>query len=160
MHVHGVPVLVTPWGDGGSLSTFLESEANGVDGASGGGGGLPPNVALELAIQLCRGLRHLHDQGVVHYDLKPANVIIFTLESKHNTSSSEGGGQKRYVLKVADFGLSRGLKDWLSDGTTRGEDAGSESGDDIAEHKGGLEPLLMKPLINKTETSAEPLRNL
>ena len=61
-HVYGVPVLVTPWGDGGSLSTFLGAGRGG-DGASGGGGGLPANVALGLAIQLCRGLRHLHDKA-------------------------------------------------------------------------------------------------
>ena len=117
-HVRGVPVLVTPWGDGGSLSTFLEGQANGEGAGGGGGSGLPVNIPLELAIQLCRGLRHLHDHGVVHYDLKPANIIIFTPESLALQNTSSGRRKRRYVLKVADFGLSRGLKDWLDVGTT------------------------------------------
>jgi ankyrin repeat protein len=92
-HVKGVPVLITLWGDGGSLDTFLENNIIGV---------LSVDVMLGLSIQLCRGLRHLHDSGVVHYDLKPANVIVFTPQSEHND-------QNEHVLKVADFGLSRGL---------------------------------------------------
>jgi serine/threonine protein kinase len=115
-HVFGVPVLVTPWGDGGSLSTFLESEANGAGGRSG----LSADVMLGLCIQLCRGLHHLHDNGVVHYDLKPANLIVFTPGNKHNETS-------RYVLKVADFGLSRGGNDWSGDGVEGKED--DEKGD-------------------------------
>ena len=146
-HVNGVPVLVTLWGDGGSLSKFLEGKANGSrvspkellqrvkenrhsmkpegdwEWDRHSSGGLSTEGALDLAIQLCRGLRHLHDNGVVHYDLKPANIIIFTPKSGHNNS-------KQYVLKVADFGLSRGLKDWLGDGTT------PESGVAMAEHNG------------------------
>jgi serine/threonine protein kinase len=112
-HVHSVPVLVTQWGDGGSLSAFLEGGANG----AGGGSGISTDVMLGLCIQLCRGLHHLHDNGVVHYDLKPANLIIFTPNSKHNETP-------RYVLKVADFGLSRGGNDWSGDGVEGKEDGG------------------------------------
>eukprot|EP00947_MAST-08B_sp_MAST-8B-sp1_P002700 g2700.t1 len=86
-HVFGVPVLVMPWGDGGSLDKFLR--AFGKD--------LTAPQLVGLCIQLCRGLGHLHDSGVVHYDLKPANVIVFTSASEHNVSNG-------IVLKVADFG--------------------------------------------------------
>jgi ankyrin repeat protein/serine/threonine protein kinase len=105
-HVKGVPVLITLWGDGGSLDTFLENHAT----KDGNIGTLSVDVMLGLGIQLCRGLRHLHDSGVVHYDLKPANVIVFTPQSEHND-------RNEHVLKVADFGLSRGLKDWLGEGS-------------------------------------------
>ena len=61
-------------------------------------GALPPELALEVAAQICDGLDHAHDladRGVptnlVHRDLKPSNVIIDRL------------GQ----VKVMDFGIAK-----------------------------------------------------
>lgn len=47
---------------------------------------------LVVASQLCNGLQYLHDNGVVHYDFKPANVI-FT---------------RRGRAKIADYSLYGG----------------------------------------------------
>jgi len=47
---------------------------------------------LSVAVQICRGLGHAHEQGVVHRDVKPANVLIETA-----TGSA----------KVTDFGIAR-----------------------------------------------------
>ncbi len=37
---------------------------------------LPESEALSLTSQICEALQHMHEQGYVHYDLKPANVIL------------------------------------------------------------------------------------
>ncbi|MGE3844091.1 MAG: serine/threonine-protein kinase [Vicinamibacterales bacterium] len=50
--------------------------------------------ALDYATQICNGVQHAHEQGVLHRDLRPANVLV-----------SESG-----VVKVADFGTSRFLE--------------------------------------------------
>jgi serine/threonine protein kinase/class 3 adenylate cyclase len=54
-------------------------------------GTLPLNEALEIARQICAGLREAHAQGIVHRDLKPANVM---LDRKSN-------------VKIMDFGIAR-----------------------------------------------------
>jgi serine/threonine-protein kinase len=37
---------------------------------------LPESEALALASQICEALQYIHEQGYVHYDLKPANIIL------------------------------------------------------------------------------------
>jgi eukaryotic-like serine/threonine-protein kinase len=56
-------------------------------------GRLPVRRALEIAVQVARGLAFAHEQGLVHRDVKPQNVIL------------NGDGR----AKVTDFGIARSL---------------------------------------------------
>lgn len=58
-------------------------------------GPLSPHRALELLDQAADALDVLHEHGLVHLDLKPANVLVTTRES---------AGEHVYL---ADFGLTR-----------------------------------------------------
>ena len=55
------------------------------------GGPLPPGDACDYARQAALGLQHAHEKGMVHRDVKPANLMLTT------------GG----VVKVLDLGLAR-----------------------------------------------------
>ncbi len=52
---------------------------------------LPPDTALQLALELAEALDCAHGQGVVHRDLKPSNILI--TEDGH--------------AKIADFGVAK-----------------------------------------------------
>ena len=63
-----------------------------VRGASlAGPGRSSPARVVDLGIQACAGLQHAHDAGIVHRDVKPANLLV----------RDDG------VLKIADFGIAR-----------------------------------------------------
>jgi serine/threonine-protein kinase len=57
-------------------------------------GALDVNRALDFTCQICNAVDHAHTQGVIHRDLRPANVLV----------------TENDMLKVADFGTSRFLE--------------------------------------------------
>lgn len=69
-------------------------------------GALPPGEAVEIARQICAGLREAHVQGIVHRDLKPANIMV----------------DRSGTVKIMDFGIARLTED---DGQMTGTIAGT-----------------------------------
>ena len=66
-------------------------------------GGLPAETLFRYGLQISDALMHAHDRGIVHRDLKAANVIIGT------------DGR----LKVLDFGLAHRLPEYEAENPTQ-----------------------------------------
>src|SRR3981081_4333805 len=78
----GAPFFSMEYVESGSLADRLRT------------GMMPPREAAQLLISVARALHFAHQNGVVHRDMKPANVLL----------DPEG------VPKVTDFGIAKRLK--------------------------------------------------
>jgi len=58
---------------------------------------MPPPRAIDLMLQILRGLEHAHSKGIIHRDLKPENVFV---TRDHD---------RREILKIVDFGIAKML---------------------------------------------------
>src|SRR5205085_5769573 len=75
----GTPVIVMEYLDGRPLSQLVDGKP------------LSREMALSLGRQIAQGMAAAHAHGVVHGDLKPANIMVTTDDA----------------AKILDFGLAR-----------------------------------------------------
>ena len=59
----------------------------------------PLSVALDIIVQIARGMCYLHDLGIAHRDLKPSNVVVNRLITPHLDDN--------FCVKLVDFGMSK-----------------------------------------------------
>jgi eukaryotic-like serine/threonine-protein kinase len=76
---HGQFYVVMELIDHGSLDDFMESQ-----------GRVPEHQVLDVGIQIARGLRAAHRKGLIHRDVKPANILFVDEQA----------------AKIGDFGIA------------------------------------------------------
>ena len=76
----GDPYIVMEFVEGEGLDKIVKEQER-----------LQPQIALSITEQVCLALAYAHRKGVIHRDVKPANVIV----------------QKNGTAKLLDFGIAR-----------------------------------------------------
>jgi len=99
---------------GESLSTRLEIE-----------GTLKVGPAIQILRDLCAGLQHAHDRGVLHRDLKPENVMLVPGEDREHAVVMDFGLAKPAPhmgdgAKLTDTGVVLGTPEFMSPEQIRG----------------------------------------
>jgi serine/threonine protein kinase/tetratricopeptide (TPR) repeat protein len=67
---------------------------------------LSPLTIIGLAIQIARGLEAIHEQQLVHRDLKPTNVMMVKA-SRTGAGPLRDSDPDAWKVKIIDFGLAR-----------------------------------------------------
>jgi serine/threonine-protein kinase len=79
-----LPYIVMEYVDGVTLRDIVHSE-----------GPMPATRAIEVIADACQALNFSHQHGIIHRDVKPANIMI----------------SKAGAVKVMDFGIARAIAD-------------------------------------------------
>jgi serine/threonine protein kinase len=87
--------FVTQFADKGSLRDYVQTKP---------GARLSPIEALDISIAICRAIATIHRLGIVHRDIKPGNIFLF--------STPDG-----YAIKLADFSIAKVPKTWFVNDT-------------------------------------------
>ena len=96
----GRPYLVMSYADQGTLADRLEVE------------GLTVRQALEVVRQVGAGLQALHQRGILHRDVKPANVLFRTVDAANDPATgpaTDSGRHGEVRAMVGDLGLGKAL---------------------------------------------------
>jgi serine/threonine protein kinase len=83
-HLH----IVMEYADQGNLLDLINASPDG----------LQIDYVVDVGISMCRALSVVHAEGIIHRDVKPDNILLFTEQ-----------GEERPVPKLADFGLARDM---------------------------------------------------
>ncbi|OHT06090.1 AGC family protein kinase [Tritrichomonas foetus] len=79
--------ILMDYADGGDLDQFIRAQEKKKKR-------LPEDKILDIFVQICLGLKYLHDRKILHRDLKPQNVFL----------------TKENIVKLGDFGISKTLE--------------------------------------------------
>jgi WD40 repeat protein/serine/threonine protein kinase len=113
----GIPRVFTEYVEGGSLREWIDSRK-----LYEGGPREALKRILDIAIQMAWGLHYAHEKGVIHQDVKPANVLLLL----------DG------TAKITDFGLAK-ARAAVGDRVVEG------AGRSILVSAGGMTPAYCSP---------------
>jgi WD40 repeat protein/serine/threonine protein kinase len=113
----GIPRVFAEYVEGGSLKDWIDSKK-----LYEGSPAEALKRILDVAIQFAWGLQYAHEKGLVHRDVKPANVMM----------APDG------EVKVTDFGLAKAR-------AVLGDVAGSSAPQDILVSSGAMTPAYCSP---------------
>lgn len=90
----GRPYFAMEYVDGQSIVKYCDQQR------------MPIAARVRLMLEVCNGVQHAHQKGVIHRDLKPGNIHVYT-------------GNKGPRAKVIDFGIAKLADPVASDSMTR-----------------------------------------
>ena len=73
-------------------------------------GPLTESQSAFLMYQLLQCLNYLHDNDIVHRDLKLSNILISKILNNHQNHTQQRQSQPHLIIKLCDFGLAASIE--------------------------------------------------
>ena len=89
----GRPYFVMEYVEGSSITKYCDKHKLSIE------------ERLELFKQVCEGVHHAHQKGIIHRDIKPSNILV----SVHD---------QKAVPKIIDFGIAKAITQPLTEKTS------------------------------------------
>lgn len=112
--VEGIRFLSMQFVDGDDLASLIKRE-----------GRLPTSRVLAIFGEICKGLSAAHEQGVVHRDLKPQNIMLDSAGTAYVTDF--GLAKSLAGTGMTEMGAILGTPFYMSPEQVKGEPAGPRS---------------------------------
>jgi eukaryotic-like serine/threonine-protein kinase len=125
-HPHIVPVF--DWGETGDGMYYIAMEylpGGTLKDRIMSRGALPPRTAAAVALQIAEALRAAHEQGMIHRDIKPRNILI--TDSGHVKVADFGIARAAEATTISDLGDILGSAKYMSPEQAMGEPVGPAS---------------------------------
>lgn len=119
----GTPFFIMEYIDGVDLATMMRD------------GQLPLQKKIEICVQICKALSYAHRNGVVHRDVKPANILV----------------DDEFNAKVLDFGIALFCREDNSLATNNKDSSVSDS--EIVGTYNYMAPELKTSVVTATDQS-------
>lgn len=86
----GFPYFAMEYIQGKTLTQYCNDKAHGLESR------------IRLFTEVCEGVQHAHQKGLIHRDLKPGNLLVADVEG-------------RAAVKIIDFGIAKALDEPLTE---------------------------------------------
>ena len=86
----GRPYFVMEYVEGMSITKYCDEQKLNIE------------ERLELFKQVCEGVQHAHQKGIIHRDIKPSNILV----SNHGDNA---------MPKIIDFGIAKAITQPLTE---------------------------------------------
>jgi serine/threonine protein kinase len=104
----GQPYFAMEYVEGPSITTYCDEHR------------LSNRARLELFVEVCQGVHHAHQKGIIHRDIKPSNVLVTERDGRPLPKVIDFGVAKATNLRAAEhsvfteFGVLIGTPEYMS----------------------------------------------